>query len=38
MLFVVKTGQATTLDTLIEIDGKRLTLKVEPEGIVFLEK
>lgn len=36
-LFTIPDGQATGLDTLVRVDGQRVTLTVPPERIVFLE-
>jgi len=37
-LFTVPEGQATSFDTLIRLDGQKLTLTKPPEEIVFIEK
>jgi len=36
-LFTVPAGQATHLDTLVEVDGQKVRLTVPPEHIVFVE-
>jgi endonuclease YncB( thermonuclease family) len=37
-LFTVPEGHATSLDTLVRLDGQKVTLTKPPEEIVFLEK
>lgn len=37
-LFTVPAGQATGLDTLVDVDGQHVRLTVPPEQIVFLER
>jgi endonuclease YncB( thermonuclease family) len=37
-LFTVPEGQATSFDTLVTLDGQKLTLTKAPEEIVFIEK